>query len=589
MNKFLFENVDEYQLEITSYCNAACPQCPRNINGGADNPFLHLQHLPREVIDKAFTQEVMDQTRQIFFCGSYGDALMHPDLLEILQDFRRKSPAVYLFIQTNGGARKPEYYAKIAEVIGEHGKIDFNIDGLKDTNHIYRKNTDFDKIITNAEAFIQAGGNATWNFIVFKHNEHQVDEARMLAGLMGFKRFETRNTGRFFHHGRIEEMDTWPVQNKQGKFEYNLELPTSLKYRNQSMLYISKLKEEYGSAENYFSKTEITCDALNRHHANGTWTAKSKLLINSDGWLMPCNFFNHNLYDLRFKDRNVFPGSNDLSYLPDGRNQIADLFGRHNADIALNIHYTSIPEILKSPFWDEVTSSWDKKCGEGRIFECAMTCGSKLHKVWDQIDLAHKTFMVTGGNRGLGKELVTHYRGINVSRTADPKTELVADITNPEDIRHIAQESLAFDVFVNNAFDGPAGESHANFAQVNLLIAVFDAWKKAGKAGHIINIGSIGEKEIVSPEPTFERYRIPKAALAHASKQCSKAFEDNQVRFKTSLISFDRLDTELSRSRENWTGNGIALHDVVKTIDYITSMQSNTCIDEIIIRLNKYY
>ena len=44
----------------------------------------------------------------------------------------------------------------MAEIIGGHGQVDFNIDGLEDTNHLYRRNTDFNKIINNAQAFIGA-------------------------------------------------------------------------------------------------------------------------------------------------------------------------------------------------------------------------------------------------------------------------------------------------------------------------------------------------------------------------------------------------------------------------------------------------
>lgn len=39
---FNIDSIDEYQLEITTYCNAACPQCPRNILGGGVNPHMPL-------------------------------------------------------------------------------------------------------------------------------------------------------------------------------------------------------------------------------------------------------------------------------------------------------------------------------------------------------------------------------------------------------------------------------------------------------------------------------------------------------------------------------------------------------------------
>jgi len=170
--------------------------------------------------------------------------------------------------------------------------------------------------------------------------------------------------------------------------------------------------------------------------------------------------------------------------------------------------------------------------------------------------------------------------GTSVSRTNG------YDITNNEGIQKIVQESLKHNVFINNAFDGAPHEDWANFAQTNLYMAVYDAWKSANKSGVIINIGSVGGKSIVAPEPRFETYRISKAALSHASKQGSQSFKQNKVKFKTTLITLDRLDTELSRSRENWTGNGINLDDVYNFIDYCTNISNNTCIEEITLYCN---
>ena len=73
----------------------------------------------------------------------------------------------------------------------------FSIDGLADTNKLYRIGINHDRVMANAKAFIEAGGKARWKFIVFRHNEHQVEEARELAKDMGFWQFDkhvsTRN------------------------------------------------------------------------------------------------------------------------------------------------------------------------------------------------------------------------------------------------------------------------------------------------------------------------------------------------------------------------------------------------------------
>jgi short-subunit dehydrogenase len=183
-------------------------------------------------------------------------------------------------------------------------------------------------------------------------------------------------------------------------------------------------------------------------------------------------------------------------------------------------------------------------------------------------------YMVTGGSKGLGLAFVNHFNGDSYCRGNG------FDITT--DIETLAEKSLAYDVFINNAFDGPFQESWANFAQVNLLYAVADLWAQKNKSGHIINIGSVGSEVVSAPIPSFETYRVSKAALKEHSRQWTRAFKDNKVLFKTSLLTVDRLDTELTQSRASWTGNGLSTADICSYIELIINAQANTCIEEII-------
>lgn len=556
---FDYNVIDEYQLEITTYCNAACPQCPRNNNGAGVNPHLKLEHLPRDIIESAFTAELCNRLRQVFFCGSYGDPIMHPDFLDILRDFRRKCPTLWLYIHTNGGAHDTEYWSEMARIIGGYGQVDFNIDGLEDTNHLYRRNTDFNKIISNASAYISAGGRAVWNYIIFEHNQHQVSAAKELSVKLGFREFKHRVTGRFLNHSTMEEFAEWPVQNRQAQVEYVIK-PTSLKqYKNKSISILPDLKKQYPDIKEYFANTEICCDSLKGN----------KVAINAGGLVLPCNMLNHNLSDARFRDPSVLPCSNELSN-SDGKNQVQAFVDRHGAD-NLNIHNRSLEQVFANSFWSDLVASWEYNTFPERLFECAMTCGKQFQKVWDQTRM-NKTFFITGGNRGLGSHLKEKFSGTSISRAQG------YDIT--KNVKEIAEISLDFDVFVNNAFDGPPQEDWANFAQAQIYMAVYDAWKAAGKTGYIFNIGSTGSKSIVAPEPRFETYRISKAALEHASKQGTQAFKQHQVPFKTTLITLDRLDTELSRSRPNWTGNGVNLTDIGNFIQYAISVSNNTVIEE---------
>merc|ERR1711991_170093 len=86
---------------------------------------------------------------------------------------------------TNGGYKSKEWWSVFA------------IDGLADTHHLYRVNTRFERVIENAKAFIEGGGNAQWSFIRFGHNQHQEEQARKLAKEIGFKSFTACNSERF--------------------------------------------------------------------------------------------------------------------------------------------------------------------------------------------------------------------------------------------------------------------------------------------------------------------------------------------------------------------------------------------------------
>jgi MoaA/NifB/PqqE/SkfB family radical SAM enzyme len=368
---FNLESIDEYQIEITSYCNAACPQCPRNNYGVGINPIMPLRHLERNVIDRAFPKELCLKLRQIFFCGSYGDPIMHSEFLDILQDFRNKNPTLWLYVHTNGGVHDEQYWQQMAKIMNGYGQVDFGIDGLEDTLHLYRRNVSYDHVITNARAFINANGRAQWNFIVFKHNQHQVDEAKKRAKELGFFNILVRKTGRFFHHETVTELDHWPVYGKNG-LEYELEPPTDTRYQNQSMMFLPALKKEYPNIKVYFDNTEIKCDAL----------MGKKVAINADGLVLPCNFFNHNLYDRRFYENNWLPGCNSLSNTQ-GKNQVRSFLESYGLDL-LNINYCNLKDIFSNSMWNDLINSWQKKLDAGRLFECAMTCGSKLTKVWDQ-------------------------------------------------------------------------------------------------------------------------------------------------------------------------------------------------------------
>jgi MoaA/NifB/PqqE/SkfB family radical SAM enzyme len=194
-SKFL-DHIKILHLESTNACNAACPQCAREIDPGFDKK--NTQHLTLHQIQQLFTVDQIQQLDKMFMCGNYGDPAAGCHTLEIFQYFRSVNPGITLGMNTNGGLRGTDWWRRLAAILNQtKDYVIWSIDGLEDTNHIYRINVNWKKLIENARAFIQAGGNAHWDMLIFKHNEHQIIDAENLAKSLGFRWFRGKVSRRF--------------------------------------------------------------------------------------------------------------------------------------------------------------------------------------------------------------------------------------------------------------------------------------------------------------------------------------------------------------------------------------------------------
>lgn len=191
------DRVRVLHLESTTVCNAACPQCARE-DSLLYNDKLHRAELTVEKIKELFSVPFIEKLEKVFMCGDFGDPAANNATLDIFEYFRSVNPSIQLGLNTNGSIQNTHWWAHLGKLLSLPGDYCvFSIDGLGDTNHIYRVNTNFRKIIENATAFIQNGGNAQWDMLVFAHNEHQVYEARDLAQELGFTHFRSKVSKRF--------------------------------------------------------------------------------------------------------------------------------------------------------------------------------------------------------------------------------------------------------------------------------------------------------------------------------------------------------------------------------------------------------
>ena len=129
------EDIKSVHLEVTSKCQASCPMCARNIQGGVDNPFMTVTEITLEQFQEWFPVGFIKQLDRLFMCGNLGDPIIAKDTLKIFEYIRAVNPSISLSMNTNGSARSWHFWKGLADT-GVH--VRFGIDGLIDTHNLYR-------------------------------------------------------------------------------------------------------------------------------------------------------------------------------------------------------------------------------------------------------------------------------------------------------------------------------------------------------------------------------------------------------------------------------------------------------------------
>ena len=177
------KQIKALNIEISSKCIAKCPFCSRDQKikpyGNHMISFRDFKKLP---------QSLIKGLRWVNFGGNFGDLSTNRDLVEISEYLKILNKKIFLGGNTNGSVQSEEWWNNLGHFFRD-GSMEFSVDGLSDTHALHRVGTDYRKIIKNIEAFTNAGGVAHWKFILFRHNEHQLEEAEQKARQIGCKRF----------------------------------------------------------------------------------------------------------------------------------------------------------------------------------------------------------------------------------------------------------------------------------------------------------------------------------------------------------------------------------------------------------------
>ena len=119
----------------------------------------------------------------VTICGSLGDPILYPNIVDLIKLINTFSPECDILIHTNGTMHDENWWKEFA---GLNVTVQFAVDGVTDTSYKkYRKGGNRDKLFRNIRAYALAGGKSHFQCILFKHNEKELENFKILAKKYG--------------------------------------------------------------------------------------------------------------------------------------------------------------------------------------------------------------------------------------------------------------------------------------------------------------------------------------------------------------------------------------------------------------------
>lgn len=169
-------------VDPINLCNLRCPLCATGLGEIArTRKKMDLEHFKRVIDQMApWAYEVS--------LYNWGEPLLHKDIFEMIGYARSKNLAT---VMSSHLSVKPHLMDPLLESGLE--ELTVSIDGVtQETYEKYRVNGKLDLVFSNLRHLLERRAqlglkspSVEWQFIVFKHNEHEIEEARRLAQEIG--------------------------------------------------------------------------------------------------------------------------------------------------------------------------------------------------------------------------------------------------------------------------------------------------------------------------------------------------------------------------------------------------------------------
>ena len=279
-------------LEPVSWCNLSCTQCPVGLN--------NVRRGKKSIDPVSYRRIIDDVYRKTWYLMLYfqGEPLLHKDFISLVN--YAASRKMYTVTSTNAQLISREMAVQLVE--SGLNRIIVSVEGTDQQTYAkYRRGGELEKVLSGIRYLVDSKRQLKKNhpyivlqFLVFRFNQHQIDEVKDLGRNLGVDRIECKSAQLYPEEGSVDL------------------LPDLMKYRRYNI--------------NRNGELEIRRRMLNR--CRRLWET---LVVTSDERVVPCCFDKEGEYAMEGKNRKEIWKSREFTKF-----RAMILHNRRSVDICTN-------------------------------------------------------------------------------------------------------------------------------------------------------------------------------------------------------------------------------------------------------------
>ena len=349
-------------MELTTFCNAKCPQCSRTdeVNNLNKKSWLPLQQVSISKFKSWFPPGDICYIANFHFSGTYGDPGMCKDLYKIVEYIINNSHKTTISINTNGGMRDEQFWFNLGAKGQKRLKVIFDVDGIDQEMHsFYRRNVKLSTVLENMTSVLQTPAKVEVLTVLFRHNQEYLEQIEDMCRKLGVERFDSVE-GNNFRDGPV-----YKFNDEDGNEQQLLQI--TRQDREQGLERLDRRVRDHRHISDEYIK--ISCLA----------EEQKTLKVHATGLVAPCCYLSTPLETAAIHKPNENPSRHITTIGKDG-SEINPLMKEYvDNHHMFTLGNRSIKDIVNDPWFNgKLKDSWKQK--ETAAWGCKKVCGKGCAK-----------------------------------------------------------------------------------------------------------------------------------------------------------------------------------------------------------------